>query len=101
ISRRHTRSKRDWSSDVCSSDLDGDESRQYRLCAHVESPAACNWLIPAESEATLCIACSLNRTSPNLESEQNQLYWRRLETAKRRSEERRVGQGKRIECTRE
>lgn len=64
--------------------IDGDESRQYRLCAHVESPTACNWLIPAESEATLCIACSLNRTIPNLESEQNQLYWRRLETAKRR-----------------
>src|SRR5699024_7791637 len=25
--RRHTRSKRDWSSDVCSSDLDGQKSR--------------------------------------------------------------------------
>src|SRR5699024_11458526 len=29
--RRHTRSKRDWSSDVCSSDLDFDENVSYFL----------------------------------------------------------------------
>src|SRR6266513_1093660 len=28
--RRHTRSKRDWSSDVCSSDLDGDPKSKLR-----------------------------------------------------------------------
>lgn len=63
---------------------DGDPTRQYRLCAHVSSPAACNWLIPADSADVLCKACSLNRTIPNLESEQNRRYWRRIETAKRR-----------------
>src|SRR5207249_8983207 len=44
--RRHTRSKRDWSSDVCSSDLALDsvrlkgESLGFRLVGHVDSPVA-------------------------------------------------------------
>jgi len=57
---------------------------RYRRCEHVRSPAACNWLIPVESGSNTCIACSLNRTIPNLSSEQNQRYWQRIEAAKRR-----------------
>src|SRR5699024_11248645 len=34
--RRHTRSKRDWSSDVCSSDLAPDVQTTLLLCAKVE-----------------------------------------------------------------
>src|SRR3546814_20595392 len=42
----------------------------FRRCANLDTPAACNWLLPANGRDPLCIACSLNRT---------------------RSEERRVG----------
>src|SRR5207249_6819729 len=35
--RRHTRSKRDWSSDVCSSDLDESKYDNYRLYEIVDS----------------------------------------------------------------
>lgn len=59
-------------------------SAQYRRCANIESPIACNWLLPADSTAVHCAACALNRTIPNLDLEQNQRYWRKLETAKRR-----------------
>src|SRR5438067_4793848 len=37
--RRHTRSKRDWSSDVCSSDLNG-QSRQRRTLGHANQTGA-------------------------------------------------------------
>src|SRR5699024_6396806 len=39
--RRHTRSKRDWSSDVCSSDLEAD------ILAKEEPSAAPNWVLGA------------------------------------------------------
>ena len=54
----------------------------YRNC-HNHHAAACDWLVPAEAEARLCLACRLTQTIPNLSSELNRLYWRRLEAAKR------------------
>src|SRR5699024_12036358 len=36
--RRHTRSKRDWSSDVCSSDLSPDLSLQKRVSPQIAQP---------------------------------------------------------------
>src|SRR6266513_3923138 len=45
--RRHTRSKRDWSSDVCSSDLAPDDAPQ-RL-AHLASIEACHSVAGEES----------------------------------------------------
>ena len=56
----------------------------FRRCANLDTPAACNWLIPAHSTATLCVACSLNRTIPDLSVPENPERWRKVETAKRR-----------------
>ncbi len=60
----------------------------YLRCANLETPAACNWLIP-ESETEnnprgVCIACRLNRTIPDLSIPENGVLWGRLEAAKRR-----------------
>src|SRR5699024_11677783 len=41
--RRHTRSKRDWSSDVCSSDLHSDESGSTVYKKRLFRSSVCNW----------------------------------------------------------
>ena len=56
----------------------------FRRCANLDSPAACNWLLPANDHDVLCIACSLNRTIPDLSIADNHERWRKVETAKRR-----------------
>lgn len=60
------------------------EADEYRRCANFETAAGCNWLIPAADEATLCRACRLNRTIPNLDDADNRRYWSAIENAKRR-----------------
>src|SRR5699024_10844230 len=42
--RRHTRSKRDWSSDVCSSDLVAEMNSVNRWAAYTESEIARGWI---------------------------------------------------------
>lgn len=65
--------------------VDGDPlAALVRRCANLHTPAACNWLLPADSGQTLCIACSLNRTIPDLSIAQNHLRWGKVEMAKRR-----------------
>src|SRR5437868_9117245 len=68
--RRHTRSKRDWSSDVCSSDLK--QNRKEHPCAGVERSS---------------------RSGPSNHWRQRTGHGaqRRVEGAPKRSEERRVG----------
>ncbi len=61
----------------------GDAS-EYRRCANVETPAGCNWLLGADEAQTLCVACRLNRTIPDLADADNQRYWAAIEVAKRR-----------------
>jgi hypothetical protein len=56
----------------------------FRRCANLDSPAACNWLLPANDHDGLCIACSLNRTIPDLAIPENHERWRKVEIAKRR-----------------
>lgn len=68
----------------------------YRQCHNYAVENVCNWMIPADDDATLCRACQLTRTIPNLDASdesgndagkdlgKNRLYWYRLETAKRR-----------------
>ena len=56
----------------------------YRRCAHFDSPAGCNWLVPVDDPTPLCISCRLNRTLPDLADADNQRYWRAIEIAKRR-----------------
>lgn len=64
--------------------LDGDvtDGAQYRRCANFEQ-IGCNWLIPADSDATLCLSCGLNRTIPDLNVPENVKYWQQIEVAKR------------------
>tara|TARA_R110002110_G_scaffold413729_1_gene641645 strand:- start:139246 stop:140391 length:1146 start_codon:yes stop_codon:yes gene_type:complete len=61
-----------------------DDEQSYRRCANFPSAAGCNWLIPADQDATLCIACRLNRKLPDLSDPENQGHWRQIENAKRR-----------------
>ena len=62
----------------------------YRRCANLQTPAACNWLVPQDASQgapLLCRACRLNRTIPDLndlEHPDNGLLWGRVELAKRR-----------------
>lgn len=62
----------------------------YLRCANLQTPAACNWLLPAsraEPPVLLCRACRLNRTIPDLndpEHPDNGELWGRVELAKRR-----------------
>lgn len=63
--------------------------RQYRRCANLETPAACNWLIDAAEPAqhAYCLACRLNRTIPDLADPahpENGVSWGKVELAKRR-----------------
>lgn len=44
----------------------------------------CNWLLPSDSASTLCVACRMNRTIPDLRSLRNQQLWGKMEMAKRR-----------------
>lgn len=56
----------------------------WRLCENFDSPAGCNWLVPASEEEPLCRSCRLNRTIPDLDDPDNCLWWRKIENAKRR-----------------
>jgi hypothetical protein len=65
--------------------LDGAEDPEalYRRCANFDSPASCNWLVPADEEEVLCRSCRLNHTIPNLEDADNRRWWLQIENAKR------------------
>lgn len=56
---------------------------EFRYCANVRL-GACNWLIRSDApvEQTLCSACALNRTIPDVTIPENLERWRRLEFAK-------------------
>jgi hypothetical protein len=56
----------------------------WRRCGNFDSPAGCNWLVPASDEEPLCRSCRLNRTIPTLDDADNGLRWRLIENAKRR-----------------
>ncbi|PLP99374.1 zinc-binding metallopeptidase family protein [Cupriavidus pauculus] len=65
--------------------LSADSSdRVYKYCGNRETPALCNWMLDAQDPASLCIACRLNRTIPNLDDVDNARYWAAIEVAKRR-----------------
>ena len=55
----------------------------YSYCQNAEY-GVCNWLVPAAGEPGYCIACTLNRTIPDLGSDQNRARWKNLEVAKHR-----------------
>ena len=62
----------------------GAEGALFRQCHNYAVENVCNWMIPADSPDTLCRACQLTLTIPNLGAPDNRLSWYRLETAKRK-----------------
>ena len=65
----------------------GDEEESaaiWKRCGNFDSPAGCNWLVPAAEEEPLCRSCRLNQTIPSLDDPKNCLWWRLIENAKRR-----------------
>ena len=58
---------------------------RYRKCANYATHQVCNWMVPAEDEEPLCVACRPNCTIPNLEREDNLVKWARIERGKRRT----------------
>lgn len=58
--------------------------RRYRPCHNYAVENVCNWMIPAESDATYCEACALTETIPDLSNPDNRPLWYRTEVAKRR-----------------
>ena len=60
-----------------------DKSIVYRFCENA-THSTCNWLVPAIHRGLFCRACELNRTIPELSSQQNLDRWKRIEIAKHR-----------------
>ena len=58
--------------------------RRYRKCGNYRDHDVCNWLVAADSDESLCIACRLNHTIPNLGRPGFHERWYRLERSKRR-----------------
>jgi hypothetical protein len=54
----------------------------YVSCANSQYDA-CNWLLPADSDTLLCVACRHNQTVPDLSAPENLTNWRKIELAKR------------------
>lgn len=61
----------------------GEKRSKYKYCANAVHDV-CNWLAPAESNETFCVACRHNKVVPNLETPGNLEEWRKLEIAKHR-----------------
>jgi len=60
------------------------EGRLYKLCANYTQHNVCNWAMPSDDPQSLCTACRLTRTIPDLTRPGHKALWAKLETAKRR-----------------
>lgn len=58
--------------------------QKYRLCENYVKHNVCNWAIREDDPETLCRACRLTNTIPNLSKPGNDRLWYKLEVAKRR-----------------
>jgi hypothetical protein len=56
---------------------------RYRYCANA-AHGVCNWLVAADQQDQLCLACRHNRTIPDLSLAGNAEGWRKIEIAKHR-----------------
>ena len=61
-----------------------DHDPQLTYCGNGSEFGVCNWMRPANSDNSLCVACQCNRTIPNLALDDNLKYWTALEQAKKR-----------------
>ena len=64
--------------------LDVTGEGRYRHCRNRAMYENCNWLIQDPDSDAYCIACRLNRTIPDLSTDENRQHWAQLERAKRR-----------------
>ncbi|MBN3581636.1 putative zinc-binding peptidase [Algoriphagus aestuarii] len=55
----------------------------FRYCENYKF-GVCNWMIPQDGPSEFCLACSLNRTIPDLSDQENFEKWKKLESAKHR-----------------
>ena len=55
----------------------------FRFCEHRTDAVLCNWLVPADEDATKCLSCRLTRTIPDLSRAGNPKRLAALESAKR------------------
>ncbi|MFT4204125.1 MAG: putative zinc-binding peptidase [Chitinophagaceae bacterium] len=62
---------------------DPDVDDKYHYCSNHQYDV-CNWIIPDDDPATVCIACSLNRTIPNISNPEYKARWKKIEAAKHR-----------------
>lgn len=60
----------------------GADAGTYRMCANYVEHGACNWMVPADSPESLCRACRLNRTIPDLSVPRLRELWQRLQAEK-------------------
>ncbi len=58
--------------------------KPLRLCDNYSKYNVCNWALFSEDPSSLCRACRLTRTIPNLSRPGNDRRWYKLEVAKRR-----------------
>lgn len=66
------------------SPLERAEGRLYKLCSNYTEHNVCNWALPSSDVQTLCTACRLTSTIPDLDKPNHRVQWAKLETAKRR-----------------
>lgn len=56
----------------------------YHQCNNYKHAQVCNWMVRDDDPEQFCLSCRLNLIIPNLDKEENRVYWQRLELAKRR-----------------
>ena len=61
-----------------------DGAAAQKPCHNYTSVQACNWMVPADSDATLCTSCQTTHILPALSEPDNLVSWRLIEQAKRR-----------------
>ncbi len=62
----------------------GGAGPDQRPCANYSGAQICNWMVPADSNETLCACCRTTAIIPALTSSENHTAWARIEQAKRR-----------------
>jgi hypothetical protein len=55
----------------------------WKYCSNY-THGVCNWLVPAHSNDQFCLACSLNRTIPDINKPEFMERWKKIEMAKHR-----------------
>ena len=53
-------------------------------CSNYLQEQVCNWMLPAEAPASLCLCCQTTHVIPALGKPENRAHWAQIEQAKRR-----------------